>query len=101
MTIRMKNKQKGVLLKSQRCPFHQAYPMLIINNDRFTIRSCCNFLTQKYISRLETKLKGIAFETILNEWENDLLINELHVNKKSKIGEAINTMLTTNANPEQ
>ena len=97
----MKSKQRGVVLKNQLCPVHQAYPMLIINNDRFTIRCCCYFLTQKYISRLENKLKGIAFETILNEWENDLLINELQLNKISKTGRAINMMLTTIEKPEQ
>ena len=97
----MNNKHRGIVLKSQVCPVHQAHPILIINNDRYTIRCCCNFLTRKYISVLESKLRGIAFESILNEWENDLLINELHVNKKSKTGTAINTMLTINDNPEQ
>jgi hypothetical protein len=97
----MKSKQKGIVLRSRFCDLHQAYPMLIVNNDRFTIRCCCNFLTQKYISQLENKLKGINFETILNEWENDLLINELQLNKISKKGQAINMMLTTNKKTEQ
>jgi hypothetical protein len=97
----MKSKQKEVVLKSQVCPIHQTHPVLVFRNDLFTIRCCCNFLTQKYISVLESKLKGIAFETILNGWENDLLINELQTKKIGNMGKAINKMLTIKHDPEQ
>src|SRR5579859_1836060 len=90
----MNNKDQGFVIKSQKCPIHQAHPSLVIGSDRFTIRCCCIFLTRQYISKLETKLKGLSFETILNNWENDLFINELPTNRTIVLDDAINTMLT-------
>jgi len=83
------------------CPIHQAHPALVIDSDRFTIRCCCIFLTRQYISKLETKLKGLSFETILNNWENDLLINELQADRINNPGQAINTMLRIKKVQEQ
>ena len=90
----MNSNQKGIVIKSQMCPIHRAHPALVINSDRFTIRCCCIFLTRQYISKLETNLKGLFFETVLNNWENDLLINELEAGMKHDRSDAINTMLT-------
>jgi len=97
----MKRSEQGIVIKSQICPIHKAHPALVIDNDRFTIRCCCIFLTRQYISKLETKLKGLSFETILNDWENDLLINELQTSIMSEQGKAINTMLTIKKVQEQ
>lgn len=97
----MKNKERGLVIKSQKCPIHQAHPALVIDSDRFTIRCCCIFLTRQYISKLETKLKGLTFETILNNWENDLFINELQTSRTIVPGDAINTMLTIKKVQEQ
>lgn len=97
----MKNKERGLVIKSQKCPIHQAHPALVIDSDRFTIRCCCIFLTRQYISKLETKLKGLTFETIVNNWENNLFINELQTNRTIAPGDAINTMLTIKKVQEQ
>jgi hypothetical protein len=97
----MKNDKQGILIKGQMCPIHQAHPALVIDSDCFTIRCCCIFLTRQYISKLENKLKGLSFETILNNWENDLLINELPSRMISNHGKAINTMLTIKKVQEQ
>jgi hypothetical protein len=97
----MKNNEKGLVIKGQKCPIHQAHPALVIDSDRFTIRCCCIFLTRQYISKLETKLKGLSFETILSNWENDLLINELQTDETINPGKAINTMLRIKKVQEQ
>ena len=97
----MKKNEQGIPIKSQICPIHMSHPALVIDSDRFTIRCCCIFLTRQYISKLETKLKGLSFETILNDWENDLLINELQTSIMSEQGKAINTMLTIKKVQEQ
>ena len=97
----MKNNDQPLLIKSQKCPIHQAHPALVIDSDRFTIRCCCAFLTRQYISKLETKLKGLSFETILNNWENDLLINELQTDETINTSTAINTMLRIKKVQEQ
>jgi len=97
----MNNNEQGILIKSQMCPIHQAHPKLVIDSDRFTIRCCCVFLTRQYISKLETKLKGLSFETILDNWENDLLINELQAARIDNLGQAINTMLRIKKVQEQ
>ena len=97
----MNNEKKGLLIKSQKCPIHQAHPALVIDSDRFTIRCCCIFLTRQYISRLETKLKGLSFETILNNWESDLLINKLQTEEKMDRPTAINTVLRIKKVQEQ
>ena len=89
------------MIKSQKCPIHQAHPALVIDSDRFTIRCCCIFLTRQYVSKLETNLRGLFFETILNNWENDLLINELEAGMIHDQAEAINTMLTIKKVQEQ
>ena len=89
------------MIKSQRCPIHQAHPTLVIDSDRFTIRCCCVFLTRQYISKLENKLKGLSFETIMNNWENDLLLNELQVDELIGPVKAINTMLRIKKVQEQ
>ena len=90
----MKNNERELVIKSQKCPIHQAHPALVIDSDRFTIRCCCIFLTRQYISKLETKLKGLTFETILNNWENDLFISELQTKRTIIMDDVINTMLT-------
>ena len=97
----MNNKEKGLVIKSHKCPIHQAHPSLVIDSDRFTIRCCCIFLTRQYISKLETKLKGLTFETILNNWEIDLFINELQTKRTIILDDAINTMLTIKKVQEQ
>jgi hypothetical protein len=89
------------MIKSQKCPIHQAHPALVIDSDRFTIRCCCIFLTRQYISKLETKLKGLSFETIINNWETDLLINELRTEEMISPVKAINTMFTIKKIQEQ
>lgn len=83
------------------CPIHQAHPALIIDGDHFTIRCCCIFLTRQYISKLEIKLKGLSFETMLTSWENDLLINELQTDLIPDYSESINTMLRIKKIQEQ
>lgn len=97
----MRNDKQGILIKSQLCPIHQVHPALVIDSDRFTIRCCCIFLTRQYISKLETNLRGLFFETILNNWENDLLINELQAGMINDRANAINTMLTIKKVQEQ
>ena len=97
----MRNDKQGILIKSQICPIHQVHPALVIDSDRFTIRCCCIFLTRQYVSKLETNLRGLFFETILNNWENDLLINELEAGMIHDQAEAINTMLTIKKVQEQ
>ena len=97
----MENKKQGIIIRNQVCPVHQAHPSLSIDSDRFTIRCCCNLLTRQYVSKLETKLKGLVFETILNNWENDLLINELLVDENADNRQYINTMLTIRREQEQ
>lgn len=97
----MNNNEQGIQIKSQMCPIHQTHPTLVIDSDRFTIRCCCIFLTRQYVSKLETKLKGLSFETILNSWENDLLINELQAGRINNPGKAINTMLRIKKVQEQ
>ena len=73
----MEDKQQEIVLSSQACPVHQANPQMSIGNDHITIRCCCNFLTRKYISKLNEKLNGKNFPQLLDEWETDLLMNEL------------------------
>ena len=90
----MKKRKQGMIIRSQICPIHLAHPTLNIDNDHFIIRCCCNFLTQRYVEKLKTKLKGLTFESILSRWENDLLVNELQTNKKVDNRQAINSMLT-------
>ncbi|HTK19004.1 MAG TPA: hypothetical protein VL442_05815 [Mucilaginibacter sp.] len=97
----MENIKQGIVIKSQVCPIHQTHPWLCIDSDRFTIRCCCDLLTRQYISKLETKLKGLVFETILNKWENDLLINELLAVDKTSNKQYINTMLTIRSEQKQ
>ena len=97
----MRNDKPGIVIKSQMCPIHHAHPALVIDSDRFTIRCCCIFLTRQYISKLETNLKGLFFETILNNWENDLLINELQAGIIRDQTKAVNTMLTIKKVQEQ
>ena len=97
----MKNNKQELMIKSQMCPIHRAHPALVIDSDRFTIRCCCIFLTRQYISKLETKLKGLSFETIINNWETDLLINELRAKEMMSPIKAINTMLTIKKIQEQ
>ena len=46
-------------------------------------------------------MKGLVFETILNNWENDLLINELLVDENADNRQYINTMLTIRREQEQ
>jgi len=89
----MENRKQGLVIKSQVCPVHRTHPSLSIDSDRFTIRCCCDLLTRQYISKLETKLKGLVFETILGKWEDDLLINELQAADKASNRQYINTML--------
>ncbi|MDO3624630.1 hypothetical protein [Mucilaginibacter sp. BT774] len=97
----MENKKQGIIIRSQVCPVHRAHPSLSIDSDRFTIRCCCNLLTRQYVSKLETKLKGLVFETILNNWEDDLLINELLGDENTDNRQYINTMLTIRREQEQ
>ena len=97
----MKNNEQRLVIKSQKCPIHQAHPALVIDSDRFTIRCCCIFLTRQYVSKLENKLKGLSFETIINNWENDLLINELQTDEIIAPVKAINTMLRIKKVQEQ
>ncbi len=97
----MRNNKKGILIKSQVCPIHEAHPTLVIDSDRFTIRCCCVFFTRKYISKLEANLKGLSFETILNNWENDLLTNESQAGLIPDQTIAVNTMLTIKKVQEQ
>ena len=97
----MKNKKQGIIIKSQTCPVHHLHPSLSIDSDRFTIRCCCYLLTQQYISKLETKLKGLVFETILNTWENDLLINELQSPEIIGKHQSINRTLTIKTEQQQ
>lgn len=97
----MNSDKQALVIKSQMCPIHRAYPALVIDSDRFTIRCCCIFLTRQYLSKLETNLKGLSFETILDNWENDLLINELQSGTMPDHANAINTMLTIKKVQEQ
>jgi len=73
----MNEKQTTVVLNGQLCPVHRDPANLNIESDRITIRCCCDFLTRKYISTIEEKLKGRNISDLLDEWETDLLMNEL------------------------
>jgi hypothetical protein len=73
----MEEKQQEIVLSSQACPVHQASPQMSIGNDHISIRCCCNLLTGKYFSKLDNRLKGKSFIQLLDEWETDLLMNEL------------------------
>ena len=61
------------------CPVHHTGPLVNIQSDQITIRCCCDFFTRKYISAIDNKLNSNSLTELINQWETDLLLNELQV----------------------
>lgn len=76
--MRRNEKELTEASNSNICPVHHAGPKVNINNDHITIRCCCDFFTRNYISRIRNKFKGKTMKDLLDTWETDLLMNELH-----------------------
>jgi hypothetical protein len=75
----MENSESVTIKQSQVCPVHHSGPVVKAGNDLISIRCCCNFFTRKYISVINNRLNGKAISDILDDWETDLLLNELQL----------------------
>lgn len=75
----MKNSETTTVTQSQVCPVHHIGPVAKAGNGLISIRCCCDFFTRKYISTIDNKLSGKNISAILDDWETDLLMNELQL----------------------
>ena len=73
----MNQKQPEPVLSGRICPVHGASANVTIAAGSLRLRCCCDFFLRKHISRLNSKLKGKSLDDLFNDWETDLLMNEL------------------------
>ena len=75
--MQLEEKESGAATHSKNCPVHHVRPLVSFNNDQITIRCCCDYFTQEYMSYLYNKLKGNTIADLLGMWEKDLQLSEL------------------------
>ncbi len=75
----MKNSETTTVTQRQICPVHHIGPVVKAGNGLISIRCCCDFFTRKYISTIDNKLSRKNISAILDDWETDLLMNELQL----------------------
>ncbi len=73
----MEEKKSITAIHSKTCPVHHVGPLINIQNGYITVRCCCDFFTQQYLTGIASKLSGNTLPDIIREWEKDLEMNEL------------------------
>ncbi len=61
------------------CPVHNVRPFINTDNDHITIRCCCELFTDSYKLTIVDKINGKTLTELFDNWETDLLINELQI----------------------
>ena len=75
--MEMEEKEFRSACYDKTCPAHHVRLLVNSHSDHLTIRCCCDFFTGKYISYVDSKLKGHITADLIALWEKDLLLNEL------------------------